>query len=260
MIRVLAVVDRRAAGLPDGAGQVAGGVKGGSARPSSAQKALGQTVQQAGGAQHKAVLQAGRGAFAQALESEGAGAAEVDLGQLGGLLHQRIQGKLRPGQDHAAHKLLLGVDRHDGDGGICRDDRQRPGTLCQCGHRTAQQLCAQLGRVVQPQLDAAFQARPNGQEAGRAEHPQRTPIPGPLSAGTTLPRMPPSICARGCNLIQAVEQIQQVRMAYSSTVAAGLGMQPPAEAAGCRVRSRPSVMCVLPMLTVRIMVGVSSAL
>ena len=71
-------------------------------------------------------------------------------------MHQRGKGELRPGQDDTAHQLLFAVDCHDGDGGICRDDRQRSGSLLQCGHRTAQQLCAQLGGVVQPQLDAAF--------------------------------------------------------------------------------------------------------
>ena len=92
-------------------------------------------------------------------------------------MHQRGKGELRPGQDDTAHQLLFAVDCHDGDGGICRDDRQRSGSLLQCGHRTAQQFCAQLGRIVQPQLDAAFQAGANGQEAGRAEHPQRTQYP-----------------------------------------------------------------------------------
>ena len=65
----------------------------------------------------------------------------------------------------AAHKLLLGVHRHQGDGRVCRDDHQRPGALCQRRHRAAQQLCAQLRGVVQPQLDAAFQPRPHGQDA-----------------------------------------------------------------------------------------------
>ena len=92
-------------------------------------------------------------------------------------MHQRGEGKLRSGQDDTAHQLLFGVDCHDGDGGICRDDSKRAGPLCQSGHGTAQQLCAQLGRIVQPQLDAAFQAGANGQEAGRAEHPQRAQYP-----------------------------------------------------------------------------------
>ena len=60
----LAVADGGAAGVPDGAGQIAGGVKG-SLRAKLGAEPRGQTVQLAGGAQYKAVLQAGRGAFAQ---------------------------------------------------------------------------------------------------------------------------------------------------------------------------------------------------
>ena len=109
----LAVADGGAAGVPDGTGQVAGGVKG-SLRAKLGAEPRGQTVQLAGGAQHKAVLQAGRGAFAQ--DGGRSAGSQVDLGQLGGVLHQRLQRKLRPGQDHAAHQLLLLVDRHHGDG------------------------------------------------------------------------------------------------------------------------------------------------
>ena len=109
----LAVADGGAAGIPDGTGQVAGGVKG-SLRAKLGAEPRGQTVQLAGGAQHKAVLQAGRGAFAQ--DGGRSAGSQVDLGQLGGVLHQRLQRKLRPGQDHAAHQLLLLVDRHHGDG------------------------------------------------------------------------------------------------------------------------------------------------
>ena len=89
------------------------GVKG-SLRAKLGAEPRGQTVQLAGGAQHKAVLQAGRGAFAQ--DGGRSAGSQVDLGQLGGVLHQRLQRKLRPGQDHAAHQLLLLVDRHHGDG------------------------------------------------------------------------------------------------------------------------------------------------
>ena len=109
----LAVADGGAAGVPDGAGQIAGSVKG-SLRAKLGAEPRGQTVQLAGGAQHKAVLQAGRGAFAQ--DGGRSAGSQVDLGQLGGVLHQRLQRKLRPGQDHAAHQLLLLVDRHHGDG------------------------------------------------------------------------------------------------------------------------------------------------
>ena len=142
--------------------QVAGGVKG-SLRAKLGAEPRGQTVQLAGGAQHKAVLQAGRGAFAQ--DGGRSAGSQVDLGQLGGALHQRLQRKLRPGQDHAAHQLLLLVDRHHGDGRVGRNDHQRPGTLCQSGNGTAQQFGTQLGRIVQPQLDAALQPRPHGQDA-----------------------------------------------------------------------------------------------
>ena len=141
----LAVADGGAAGVPDGTGQVAGGVKG-SLRAKLGAEPRGQTVQLAGGAQHKAVLQAGRGAFAQ--DGGRSAGSQVDLGQLGGALHQRLQRKLRPGQDHAAHQLLLLVDRHHGDGRVGRNDHQRPGTLCQSGNGTAQQFGTQLGRIV----------------------------------------------------------------------------------------------------------------
>ena len=165
----LAVADGGAAGVPDGTGQVAGGVKG-SLRAKLGAEPRGQTVQLAGGAQHKAVLQAGRGAFAQ--DGGRSAGSQVDLGQLGGVLHQRLQRKLRPGQDHAAHKLLLLVDRHHGDGRVGRNDHQRPGTLCQSGNGTAQQFGTQLGRIVQPQLDAALQPRPHGQDARTAQDAQ----------------------------------------------------------------------------------------
>ena len=130
----LAVADGGAAGVPDGTGQVAGGVKG-SLRAKLGAEPRGQTVQLAGGAQHKAVLQAGRGAFAQ--DGGRSAGSQVDLGQLGGFLHQRGKGELRPGQDHAAHKFLLGIDCHHGDSGVGRDHHQRPGTLCQCSNSTA---------------------------------------------------------------------------------------------------------------------------
>ena len=165
----LAVADGGAAGVPDGTGQVAGGVKG-SLRAKLGAEPRGQTVQLAGGAQHKAVLQAGRGAFAQ--DGGRSAGSQVDLGQLGGALHQRLQRKLRPGQDHAAHQLLLLVDRHHGDGRVGRNDHQRPGTLCQSGNGTAQQFGTQLGRIVQPQLDAALQPRPHGQDARTAQDAQ----------------------------------------------------------------------------------------
>ena len=165
----LAVADGGAAGIPDGAGQIAGGVKG-SLRAKLGAEPRGQTVQLAGGAQHKAVLQAGRGAFAQ--DGGRSAGGQVDLGQLGGVLHQRLQRKLRPGQDHAAHQLLLLVDRHHGNGRVGRNDHQRPGTLCQSGNGTAQQFGTQLGRIVQPQLDAALQPRPHGQDARTAQDAQ----------------------------------------------------------------------------------------
>ena len=165
----LAVADGGAAGVPDGTGQVAGGVKG-SLRAKLGAKPRGQTVQLAGGAQYKAVLQAGRGAFAQ--DGGRSAGSQVDLGQLGGALHQRLQRKLRPGQDHAAHQLLLLVDRHHGDGRVGRNDHQRPGTLCQSGNGTAQQFGTQLGRIVQPQLDAALQPRPHSQDARTAQDAQ----------------------------------------------------------------------------------------
>ena len=165
----LAVADGGAAGVPDGTGQVAGGVKG-SLRAKLGAEPRGQTVQLAGGAQYKAVLQAGGCAFAQnGLRCFG---SQVDLGQLGGALHQRLQRKLRPGQDHAAHQLLLLVDCHHGDGRVGRNDHQRPGTLCQSGNGTAQQFGTQLGRIVQPQLDAALQPRPHGQDARTAQDAQ----------------------------------------------------------------------------------------
>ena len=46
------------------------------------------------------------------------------------------------------------------------------GALRQRGHRAAEKLGPQLGGVVQPQLDAALEAGPHGQDAGAAEHPQ----------------------------------------------------------------------------------------
>ena len=40
--------------------------------------------------------------------------------------------------------FLLGVDGHHGDGGIGRDDSQRPGALRECGDGTAEQLARQI--------------------------------------------------------------------------------------------------------------------
>lgn len=53
--QILPVLNGRAAGLPDGAGQVAGGIKA-DIRAKLSLKALGQPIQQPGGAQHKTVL------------------------------------------------------------------------------------------------------------------------------------------------------------------------------------------------------------
>lgn len=53
--QILAVFDRCTAGFPDGAGQVAGGIKA-DIRAKLCLKALGQPIQQPGGAQHKTVL------------------------------------------------------------------------------------------------------------------------------------------------------------------------------------------------------------
>ena len=166
----LPVADGRAAGVPDGQRQIAGGIEG-CLRPQLGAKARSQTIQLAGRAQHEAILQAGRGALAQdGLRCLG---GQVDLRQLGGVLHQCIQRQLRPGQDHAAHQFLFIIDGHHRDGRIGRDDHQRPAALGQRCHGTAEQLCAQLGGVVQPQLDAAFQPGPNGQDAGVAQDAQR---------------------------------------------------------------------------------------
>ena len=109
------VMDGGAAGLPDGAGQTAGSIEFRLGAKLGAE-AVGQTVQQPGGAQDKAILETGGCVFAQ--NRGGSRGREIDLGQLGGLLHQRGQRALRPGQDGTAHQLLLGVDAHDGDGGV----------------------------------------------------------------------------------------------------------------------------------------------
>ena len=131
---------------------------------------VSQPVQHPGSAEDKAVLQAGGGVLAQ--YGGGRRRGEVDLRQLGGVLHQCSQRKLRPRQDDAAYKFLLPVDGHQGDGCIGRNDHQRPGTLSQCGHRAAEQFGTQLGGIVQPEADAALESRPDGQDAHRAEHLQ----------------------------------------------------------------------------------------
>ena len=60
----LAVENVRVAGFADGAGQIAGGVEF-ELRAEFGAEALSQSVQQAGGAQHETVLQAGGGVLAQ---------------------------------------------------------------------------------------------------------------------------------------------------------------------------------------------------
>ena len=60
----LAIKNVRVAGFADGAGQIAGGVEF-ELRAEFGAEALSQSVQQAGGAQHEAVLQAGGGVLAQ---------------------------------------------------------------------------------------------------------------------------------------------------------------------------------------------------
>ena len=76
----------------------------------------------------------------------------------------------------------------------------------------------------------------------------------PVSAGTTLPRMPPSMRSVWTRYR---ESRFSRSMAYSSIVAAASECRRPLN---CRAScSYPAmVMCVLPMLTVRIMVGASS--
>ena len=104
---------------------------------------VSQPVQHPGSAEDKAVLQAGGGVLAQ--YGGGRRRGEVDLRQLGGVLHQCSQRKLRPRQDDAAYKFLFPVDGHQGDGCVGRNDHQRPRTLSQCGHRAAEQFGTQLG-------------------------------------------------------------------------------------------------------------------
>ena len=77
-----------------GGGQAAGGVEGG-LRAKLSTETLSQTIQQAGGAQYKAVLQAGRGALAQ--NGCRSLCSKVDLRQLSGVLYQCAQRELRPG-------------------------------------------------------------------------------------------------------------------------------------------------------------------
>ena len=84
----LSVQNGGAAGFPDGGGQAACGVEGG-LRAKLGTETLSQTIQQAGGAQHKAVLQAGRGALAQ--NGRRGLRGKVDLRQLGGVFYQCAQ-------------------------------------------------------------------------------------------------------------------------------------------------------------------------
>ena len=91
----LAVADGGAAGIPDGTGQVAGGVKG-SLRAKLGAEPRGQTVQLAGGAQYKAVLQAGRGALAQ--NGRRGLCGKVDLRQLSGVLYSALSESCGPGR------------------------------------------------------------------------------------------------------------------------------------------------------------------
>ena len=72
-------------------------------------KTLGQPIQKAGSARDTgSPMQAGRCIFAQhRLRRRG---RQVDLRQLGSVLHQTPQGKLRPRQDHTPYQLLFCID------------------------------------------------------------------------------------------------------------------------------------------------------
>ena len=225
------------AGFADGAGQIAGGVEF-ELRAEFGAEALSQSVQQAGGAQHETVLQAGGGVLAQ--NGGRSRCRKVDLGQLGGLLDQRCLRQLRAGQDDAAHKLLLLVHGHDGDGCVGGDNGQRAGRLGQRGNGAAQKLCTQLGRIVQPQLDAALQARPNGQKAGGAKHPQRRQDAARQRGHDTAQNA--SLDALGLDAVQR-EQIQQIHGIFVNSRCC-VGVQTPAELQGVVFVSGDGDVCV----------------
>ena len=218
----LTVEDGRAAGVPDGRGQIAGGVEL-RLRAKLGAEMVSQPVQHPGSAEDKAVLQAGGGVLAQYRGGRRRG--KVDLRQLGGVLHQSSQRKLRPRQDDAAYKFLFSVDGHQGDGCVGRNDHQRPRALGQCGHRAAEQFGTQLGRVVQPEADAALEPRPDGQDAHRAEH---------LQGGQHPPRQRRHHTAQNAALDlfwrSAVErkQIQQPQAVFIDG-GGGIGVEPSAE-------------------------------
>ena len=184
---------------------------------------VSQPVQHPGSAEDKAVLQAGGGVLAQ--HGGGRRRGEVDLRQLGGVLHQCSQRKLRPRQDDAAYKFLFPVDGHQGDGCVGRNDHQRPRALGQCGHRAAEQFGTQLGGIVQPEADAALESRPDGQDTHRAEH---------LQSGQYPPRQRRHHTAQNAALDlfwrSAVErkQIQQPQAVFIDG-GGGVGVEPSAE-------------------------------
>ena len=114
----------------------------------------GHGVQGGGGAEHHAAAQAIHGVGAQ---QPPGGGLQLHLGQTGGVLDQRFQRKLGSGQDHPAHQAALGVHGQQGHGGVQVHHQQGRGVQPQRPHRRAEQLGAQLGRVIHPDAHPALE-------------------------------------------------------------------------------------------------------
>ena len=132
-------------------------------------------VQHGRGTVHDAAVQAVGGVCAQ--QAAGMG-FQLHLGQLRGVLYQRRQRALRPGQDSAAHQRPGSVHGQQGGGGIKVDDHQRGLGTAQRTHDRAKQLAAQLGRVVHADAHAAFQPGTDFHDRGLAHLAQCFPDAG----------------------------------------------------------------------------------
>ena len=89
----------------------------------------------------------------------------------------------------------------------------------------AQKLGAQLSRIVQPELNAAFQAGPDRQDAGVAQNVKRCQHPAAEYRHHTAQNAALDLCG-GCAM--QAEQIYQTDGIFVRC-GGGVGVQPPAE-------------------------------
>lgn len=162
------VMDGGAAGLPDGAGQTAGSIEFHLGAELGAE-AVGQAVQQPGGAQYKAILETG-GCVLPRTEA-GAGAERSIWGSWAVFCTREARESCGPGRMAPPTSSCLALTPMM-EMAVSAEMTASGRAFRKGSDHAAEKLCTQLGRVVQPQLDAAFQPGPDGQDAGTAEHPQ----------------------------------------------------------------------------------------